>query len=199
MTSAVRNPVRHACLVAMGMLAVACTGGLPGTSSAATSRAPVVTQAATPTGEATTPSDVACTIVTEAEVESLATYGYPRVRTEVSDDGIQCTYYFEGDHVGALVGVAISSFTSVAELDEHVDGTLDGIETDYNVTREQLQGLGDEAWFIPETDYQADVFVRVGLRLIGTGAGAGQAAAITMDQGKQYAIKLAQLAIPRLP
>jgi len=199
MTSATRIPRFLAWLVGLALVTAGCSGGLPGASTTGTPTAAAATPTPTAAAEATAPTDVACTIVTEAEVESRAPYGYPRVRTEVSDPPIQCTYYFDGDHVGALVGVAVNSFTSVAELDGHVDGILTQIETDYEVQREAVPSLGDEAWFCPSTDFQANLFVRVGLRLLTILPGAGQAAAISMDQGKAYAIALAQLAIPRLP
>jgi hypothetical protein len=199
MATSNRNHSYPALLVGLTMFVVACTGGnLPGTSTTATPTAAPATTTATLETQATTPSQVSGTIVTQGEVESLAPYAFPRVRTEVSEDTIQCSYYFVGDHVGALVGVAISSLDSLANAEAVVESTLAGIEDFAKVTREQVPGLGDEAWFVPEIRYQADLVVRVGLRVLTLGAGAGERAA-TMDAAKAYIIALAKLAVPRLP
>jgi len=137
-------------------------------------------------------------LVSEAEVSSLAPYSFPLVRTENDEIlGLGCRYIFEGEHhLGADIGIAVSSFESVEVLDAYVDGTLSAIEADFNITRVQVPSLGDEAWWTPVIE-DATLLVRVGTRLISFSGDSGMQT-VSNDQQKQFGILLLKLVISRL-
>ena len=185
-------------LVAATAVIAACSGGPAGSQVVATST-PRPLATSTAGAQSTSYTFDMCALVPNSDVTPIANYPIPFDKSE-GPTNTACAYYWSGDHEAASITLGADAYPTAQEITSGIMQTVNDYKLDGWPT-EQLNGVGDEAWWVCQTEPfgECTLYVRQATYEVSVQTTPSEQPPIDNDKRKGVAIALANTVLDRLP